>query len=222
MAQCKWCNNSGWFLNVDTNGLCRECQPMLIEVDGRLRVLKDSLKLAEEGKTVRTRLSRCDVAIEHLEYLLEFEEKGIKTIIPYPSSLLKKMRWLRTENIVTEASTITEKAIEKSKLATTAKSKENAVAAGLMKVRDLASSNGLTDDPAIASLEDKLRSEIHRVTLANYEEAAQKAEFKGNTKKAIDQYQEALFFLLNDDVDDSRQQSHINRIEAKIKKLSAK
>lgn len=222
MAQCKWCDNKGWFLNVDANGLCRECQPMFGEVLSRCRVLQESVKLAQEGKTVKTRVSRCDVAIEHIEYLLQFEEKGIETVSPSPTELLEQCRSLRTEIVITEASKLAEKAIEKSKVATTAKSKENAVTAGLLKVRDFADSYGQSEEPAIISLEDTLRSEIHRVTLSNYEEAAQKAEFKGNIKKAIDQYQEALFFLLNDDVDDSQQQSDINRIEAKIKELSSK
>lgn len=221
MAQCKWCDASGWFLGIDSNGLCRECQPMFVEAINRCRVLKESVELAQEGKTVKTRVSRCDLAIEHAEYLLPFEEKGINTVDPTPTKILKHLRSLRTEIVVTEASLLADKAIAKSKIATTARSKENAVAAGLLKIREFAGGYGLSEDPAISSLEDTLRSEIHRVTLSNFEEAAQKAEFKGNTKKAIDQYQEALFFLLNDDVDDSQQQAEIARIEGKIEELKS-
>lgn len=222
MAQCKWCDDSGWFLDVDDNGFCRECRPISIELGSRLRVLQDSVKLAKEGKTVATRISRCDLAIEHTEYLLQFEEKGIETISPYPTELLTQLRSARTEIVVTEASILTEKAIQKSQVATTPKSKENALTAGLLKVRELANNYELSGDLEIKSLEDTLRSEVHRATLAGFEEAAKKAEFKGNTKKAIDQYQEALFFLLNDDVDDSQQRADIARIEGKIKELNSK
>ena len=52
-----------------------------------------------------------------------------------------------------------------------------------------------------------------------YLEAARKAEFKGNVKKAIDQYQEALFFIRNDDIDDTQQRFEINEIETKLTEL---
>lgn len=51
-------------------------------------------------------------------------------------------------------------------------------------------------------------------------EAARKAEFKGQKKKALDQCQDALYFLYNDEIDDSLQAEKIVEIEAKISELS--
>jgi len=54
--------------------------------------------------------------------------------------------------------------------------------------------------------------------LNKYLEEAGKAEFKGNLKKALDQYQEALYFLKNDDVDDILQSKEIASIESLVTK----
>ena len=61
----------------------------------------------------------------------------------------------------------------------------------------------------------KLEAERGRI------EDAKKAEFKNQRKKALDKYYEALYFLKNDEIDDSLQQDHISMIESKIKELSS-
>ena len=178
------------------------------------------MRLAHEGKTFGTRLSRCELVIEHVEFLLEFEKKDIPTVSPPPSRILRECRTLRTKIIVEEASGITEKAFEKSGLAVTPKSKERALADAILKVREV--SRSLEERSRVDALEKRIRSAIHRVTLDGYLNAARKAEFKGNTKKVIDQYQEALFFHLNDDIDDEQQQSEIGVLEAKLEELQTK
>ena len=220
MAQCKWCNKRGLFLSVDSNGLCRNCQPRILEIQSRARVLGESMRLAHDGKTFGTRLSRCDLAIEHAEFLSEFERRGVPTVSPSPSVILNEFRTLRTQLVVNEAKTVAGKAFEKSSVASTPKAKERALAAGILKIREIAES--IDERAPVSSLEHQLRQEIHRVTLEGYLEAARKAEFKGNIKKAVDQYQEALFFVRNDDIDDAQQQPSIRQIETKLAELGAK
>lgn len=220
MARCKWCNKRGLFLSVDSNGLCRDCEHLVVEVGSRARVLQDSMRLAHEGKTYGTRISRCELAIEHAEFLLEFEQKGVPTVSPSPSSILREYQDLRTEIKINEASDISKKAFEKADLATTAKSKERILAAAVLKVREVG--QGLEERLYLNSLERELRKEIHRVTFGGYLDAARKAEFKGNIKKAIDQYQEALFFIQNDNIDDAQQQTEIRSLEAKLEELQSK
>ena len=175
------------------------------------------MRLAHEGKTFGTRLSRCDLAIEHAEHLSKFENKSVPTVSPSPSVILTEYRALRTQLIIEEANTVADKSFGKASVASTPKAKERALAAGILKVREVTES--LEDRSLATSLEGRLRLEIHRVTLDGYIEAARKAEFKGNVKKAIDQYQEALFFIRNDNIDDTQQHSEIHEIEAKLKEL---
>ena len=218
MAECRWCDKRGLFLSVDTNGLCRNCQPLIIEIRSVTRVLGDSMRLAHEGKTFGTRLSRCDLAIEHAEHLAKFERKGVPTISPPPSTIVSEYRGFRANLVVEEADTVVEGAFEKAGVASTPKAKERALAAGVLKLRELAQE--LEDSSRINSLEQRIRQEIHRVTLGGYLEGGRKAEFKGNVRKAIDQYQEAFFFIKNDEIDDTRQESEIHEIEAKLKGLT--
>jgi hypothetical protein len=55
------------------------------------------------------------------------------------------------------------------------------------------------EDLNITSVLDELESQVlafsQETQLNAFVESARKAEFKGQKKKAIDQYQEALFFL---------------------------
>ncbi len=218
MAQCRWCDKRGLFLSVDRNGLCRDCQPMIIEIQGRARVLENSMKLAREGKTFDTRLSRCDLTIEHAEYLVKFERKEVPTVSPSPSAILTEYRALRTQFILEEANKIAENALEKASVASSPKVKERALTAGVLKLLEIART--LEDSSRVTLLEQQLRRKIHQVTLEGYLESARKAEFKGNVKKAIDQYQEALFFIQNDDVDDTEQYAEIREIKDKLKQLT--
>ena len=125
----------------------------------------------------------------------------------------------RAEIIGAEAERVTDTALEKSRLASTPSARERALAAGLLKLRE--TTEGLDERSAVKPLEDALRREKHRVVLDGHLEAARKAEFKGNTKKAIDQYQEALFFLRNDDINDAEQASSIRMIESRLEELAA-
>ena len=220
MAKCKWCETGGLFRKVDPSGLCRDCQHLNHEIRSRVRVIKDSAELAENGKTYKTRVSRFDLLVEHLEFLIQFEEKGIPTTSPSPSELLDKIRDTRLDLVGSEVARIVDKALQKSELAKTLGAKERAITSAILQVRETAEAASV-DVSAFDSEARQLQGELHRVRLDEYIHAAQKAEFKGNTKKAIDQYQEALYYLQNDQIDDSMQTEQISKLKAKLSELGA-
>jgi hypothetical protein len=89
MGQCKFCGRKGFFLSVDSNGLCGNCAPHIVnDITQRSRIMDDCLRLVHDGKTFETRLTRCDLLFEHLEHLLKYERKGIPTLSPLPSKIL--------------------------------------------------------------------------------------------------------------------------------------
>ncbi|MFT6094373.1 MAG: hypothetical protein ACJA2Q_002277 [Pseudohongiellaceae bacterium] len=180
--------------------------------------MDDSMRLAIEGKTFGTKLSRCDLVIEHAEALLEYETINIPTLSPLPSELIGQFRALRIEIVLDEAQKIADKAADKSKVASTINSKYNALGQGLLKAKSILEniSPGMGQ-----SIIDKLSNKMHETKLSGFLENAEKAEFKGNAKKAIDQYQEALFFIQNDDIPDQQQHEEITKLEAKIQKLKS-
>lgn len=217
MAKCNWCRKKGLFLAVDSNRLCKNCQPYLLEIESKARVLRDSVRLAQEGKTFKTRLSRCELAIENASSLVKFERKGIRTVSPSPSSLRDQFTDYRNQIILEEAMVIVGKADAKAEVASTHKAKERQLSSALLKIREL--SCLVEGNPEIIRVENDLITRIHQTTLDGFLEAARKAEFKGNKKKAIDQYQEALYFVRNDGIDDSLQTQEIEQIESKLQEL---
>ena len=158
MARCKWCERRGLFLRVDANGLCRNCEPLALEIHTRARVLGEPMRLAKKGKSFSTRLSRCELAIEHAEYMVQFDVKGVPTVSPSPSYILDEYRAHRTDLIVDEAKSVTDKAFEKSSRASTGKAKERVLSSAILNVRKLAQL--LEGDNSINTMEEKLRREI--------------------------------------------------------------
>jgi len=190
-----------------------------MEITQRKRIIDDSVKLAREGKTFATRLSRCDLLLEHMEFLLQYEEKGIPTLSPPPSTAIVEFKSYREELVLEEARKAVDKAKAKANVASTSTAKHNALGSGLLKAQEIMKNS--SNPSAGQEIESELKSLMHKVKLDGFLDAARKAEFKGNKKKAIDQYQEALFFIRNDDIPDDRQSKEIEEIESKLKELQA-
>lgn len=110
-----------------------------------------------------------------------------------------------------------EDARAKAQLALTPRAKIKACNDGILKLRELAKSFG--DRPEIEPIVRALKKHACTLEYRSFIEAAQKAEFKGSFKKALDQYQEALYFLRTDEIDDSDQQRAIVSLESKIEEL---
>lgn len=214
MAQCKWCKKKGFFRSVDSNGLCTSCAPgILFDIQQRFRIVNDCMRLAQDGKTFKTRYSRCNLLLEHAEQLLKYEKQGIGTISPSPSAILKEFGTIK-ENIVSdELRSILNNAKSKAEVASTVRSKQSALSKGILKARELP-----VDEFDVSEIEKELNNEILHVKLNGFEEAARKAEFKGNTKKAIEQYEEALF-LLKETENPKKYSKTMNEIQKKLDNL---
>jgi hypothetical protein len=105
----------------------------------------------------------------------------------------------------------------KADVAVSGKTKIGHLTKALLTIRDY---KGKASSPnLLAGLERDVADLLHQVQLDIFLDAARKAEFKGQRKKALDQYYEALYFLKNDDIEDSLQAKHISAIETKIAEL---
>ncbi|MBA7567589.1 hypothetical protein ES708_09304 [subsurface metagenome] len=126
---------------------------------------------------------------------------------------------IKRDQIISESVTAeVEKALARAEIAATPRTSINEANKALLKIRE--GKKELNDKEKLDQLEDRIRHFSHEKQLNEYLEAARKAEFKGKIKKALDQYQEALYFLRGDDIDDSLQVEKIGEIEAKISELS--
>ena len=219
MGQCKLCGKSGFFVMTDYYGLCGACaQVVKGDVQQRRRIIEDCVRLIETGKTFKTKLSRCDLLIEHMQVLAEYQAKGmIDETNPPASQLVQQNTEFRDSMILEEIDELVSKADAKAGVATTPRTKANAYSAMLLKVREL--TEMLSDSGKGAPYEHQLQMGAHGALLDGYIDEARKAEFKGNTKKALDRYQEALYFVKNDDIPDEQQTAQIQELEAKIQEL---
>lgn len=221
MAACKWCHRSGWFFSVNEHGLCKNCTPAIaLEVTSRGRVINDSTDLVRKTKKLETALSRCDLIIQHAQALKPYEDAGIAAVNPAPSVLIQQYRekkdTLIREGLETEFQDV------QAKVAMTPnyKTKTSFLSKLLLRARDF---RAQTSDPrSLDSFERRVADSLHATQLDGYLEQAKRFEFKGNKKKALDAYYDALYFLRHDDIDDAAQTEHIKHLEQKILDLGGR
>ena len=219
MAQCKMCERKGIFLSVSENGLCKSCESIvMMDIQQRVRIINDCIKLVNESKNMSTQLSRYDLLREHAQALLKYEHKGIPTISPSPSQFLSEYTTNRDQIVLESVTAEVEKALTKAEIAITSRTSINEANKALLKIQE--SKKELNDQAKLDQLEARIRHFSHEKQLNEYLEEARKAEYKGEKKKALDRYQEALYFLRSDNIDDSLQGRKIGEIEAKISDLS--
>ncbi len=218
MAQCKWCDRSGWLLKLSERGLCKSCDYMVgMEVSQLARIINESMEIVDKSKNLETRMARLDLVGNYCKELAKYHQKGIKTIDPSPIEFARAATELKDKIIQEHCSNIIHEATQKVTVATTPKSKINLLSKARMQLREL--KNHAENDHFIDVFDKTLSRMIQEVQLDEFMEKAQKAAFKGNKKKALDWYYEALYFLRHDDIDDSKQKSEISTIEQKIKEL---
>jgi hypothetical protein len=190
-----------------------------MQVAQAARVIKESNDIINKSKNTATRLSRCDTIIEIVEKLRYLETKGIPTIDPSPSKLVEIFTKERDAILYEGTKDEVERLVQKAELATSPKARLNNANSALLKIID--AKKETKDLSRFDDLEKRMKLYIHKIQLQSFLDAADKAEFKGDKKKALDQYQEALYFLRADQIDDELQQKEIKQIEAKIKNLQA-
>lgn len=218
MPRCNQCEKKGFFLSLDERGLCGECSPLVaMDIQQRVRIMDDSKRLASEGKTFTTRFSRFQLLIEQLEHLLEYEKRNISTLTPSPSKLLDDLRGYEHKIISEETAKVSEKAKKQAQVAINTTAKFNLLAKASLKVQEIysAAEQKKGEQQAVNELQELM----HRVKLDGYLESAEKARFKGNIKKAIDQYKEALFYAMSIDLPDNQTKIYVDDVRKNISEL---
>lgn len=156
--------------------------------------------------------------VEASEALQALELRGEATITPPPSQILPGFRREREELIRSEIEEIARKAMAASEAATV----EKRAAIVQKSVQKAAEWEGLLPEGRVAQPVAELKALLHVARLEAMVEEARRFEFKGEAKRALDLYQEALYMVLNDEVPDDQQQEEIAALDAKIRALSEK
>ncbi len=209
MATCKYCGRSGLFFKVSKSGLCDFCtNGIVMEVQSRLKILNELARLIENSKNLDVRLSRCDVIVENAQALMKFENKGIDVISPLPSQYINRYSSEKSEILNAGLAEEIRRAFEKSNLGTSSSAKISPLAKVALRINDFRQKYPSNNN--LEMLEKGVKKSIDEIQFQSFLKNAKLAEFKGNKKKALDQYYEALYFLKHDDVDDTLQANEIS------------
>ena len=170
----------------------------------------------DKARASTTRLSLLDELIRASEELQAFELQGEPTISPPPSQILPAFRQQREELIRAEIETIVRKAVAAQEAADLDK-RVGIVQKALQKAAEW---EGLLPEGRVAQPVAEPKALLHVARLEAIVEEARRHEFKGDARRALDLYQEALYLVLNDEVPDEQQQEEIHALDAKIRTLS--
>ena len=218
MARCSLCSKSGFFLKTNRDGVCETCEVGLVaEVSSAARVIKQSIEIAETTKNLHTMLSRLNVAEGNCRQLLQYEERGVRTIDPAPSELIKITKSTRRTAVLDWIERELLAARAKSKAATTPTNKTGGYSKLLEKIGAIYAEVDFTTE--IRAVELEVRRELDAVRLKVDIERAEKFAFKGQKKRACDAYLDALFLLRSDSIPDHEQEADISQIESRIREL---
>lgn len=221
MAKCNWCGKKGLFLRLTPNNVCNSCDDWLVQdVKSKAATINDSIKLVETSKKINIKISRCDLIVERSLQLKEYEDKNIPTLTPLPSVLAARYTEKKDDVIVSHIQNMFTKANQKAAVIDSPKSKISQFQKVLLEVQELKPK--LTANSKLDGVEKQVKDAIHNVRLGDLMDKANKFEFKEQYKKALDQYQEALYFVKNDDVDDELKKKEISELESKISDMKSK
>ena len=207
-----------FFLSLNRYGLCEKCAAIVVhDVEQRTHVITESLWIVDRSTKLDTKLSRLGVVGEFLDVLHEYELMGIPTTEPAPSEVINQVREKRTEVVREGAEEIVRVALAKAGASVSQKTAITAAEQALTKLAEV--SSRLTDPVDVRDLERRLLALIHDKRLEGHIAAAEKAEFKGQHKKALDAYREALYLLRTDTTSDAQQAPLILKIEEALERL---
>ncbi len=95
MRKCQECGRAG-SQRPGTVDLCEVCDAAIAkDVQERVRIIRETLQLLKEEKTLRAKLRHWDRILAQVETLYQYEQREILTTCPPPSTLLQDFRAMR-------------------------------------------------------------------------------------------------------------------------------
>lgn len=100
MPRCINCNNKYFFLKINTFGLCKECNELIVtNISRAKKILLSSIKTIENSKSDDVKIKYCEKIIETLKEIVVYEETGVVFFEPLPSKLINDYSKLRDKTI---------------------------------------------------------------------------------------------------------------------------
>ncbi len=184
-----------------------------MEVSRAAEIINESSDLVDFSSNPATRLGRLELIISRAQYILSKYPHRTEFRDPLEKALAYRVP---LHNKIIEDSV--QKCMDKARAARTITGKMNSAAKALEILRE-ALDNEYADKVKVKKSARTVRFFMYQEELKNITTKAEKFEFKANYKKALDAYQDALFFLKQEDIGEPQQADDIQRIEKKIEEM---
>jgi hypothetical protein len=192
MAQCKWCNKSGWFMFLDHTGLCNQCSKIIrFEAQQRIKLVTDSVKIVNNSKNLDTRLSRLELIYENANMLYKFEQRGISIFKDKPSAVLEQLRGKKDQIILEGMRIAVDEAEKKSAEAKTIKAKITPMAKVLSNIALY--KEKLDDKNTLSPLEQRVKNKIQIFQNSNWSNSSEN-ENRNKVEQQVIEYIEKRMF----------------------------
>lgn len=204
---------------VSQDGLCRACN---IEFARQLRrCLDDKQRLGRRLQcmtTLHLKLETVNMLAAEFQALIRFERAGVRILDRPLFVVLGNLEELKRTLIVETLRANFEKAKLKAEVAATPKAKVGLFAKVLLSIREHIGS--LPDPKPLQELEREVTTHQQWVELDGMLQLGREQECTGQPKKALATYRKALYFLQNDQIEDSLQSEHLAWVQERIAALA--
>lgn len=218
MARCNYCGKKGIFLTVSKRGLCKGCEPIVLSAINRhIDIIDESINIIVNTENFKTRINRINTVRENLDILdEEYLSKGVDIGNFRIDDMRNYLERMFNTAIEEEALKQVQKHMDKASLVKTATAKINNANKALLVLKEFYDDYGYIHH----NKTEEINFFIYESQLNDYVQKAEKEEFKGNNKKALDAYLDALFFVENEHI--SNRQGTIQNLNNKINEIREK
>jgi chromosome partitioning protein len=100
MPSCINCDKNVFFLKINKYGFCKTCNEHIVtKILNAKKILLRSIKVIENSKNDEVIIKNCEIIIEALKGIINYEESGIVIFEPLPSRLIKEYSDLHDRTI---------------------------------------------------------------------------------------------------------------------------
>jgi hypothetical protein len=182
-----------------------------------VEIIEESNEILMKTKNFKTKIGRIETIKSNVDILEnEYLSKGIVIKGIHTDQIMSELNDMFNLSVEEEALRQSQKHMDKARVVKTATAKINNANKSLLVLKDFKDEYGYENPEMIK----EIGFFIFESQLNEYITKAEKEEFKGNHKKSLDAYLDALFFVENEKV--SNQEMTIRNLNEKIKTIREK
>ncbi|HFD81035.1 MAG TPA: hypothetical protein ENK05_11705 [Gammaproteobacteria bacterium] len=184
------------------------------EIEEQKHIIMESLEIIQNSSNEKTRRSRIGVIQDAAAKIISINKSH-----EYAKSVLALLPQLEKQIAFDAANDRIEKLFERAKAAKTVNTVKKNISLAVGELEDIFN-KGLIDEDEFNRNKKILLKFASDFEHDSYMEKGKRLEFKGQKKRALDAYQDALYTLLNDGIPDDEQTEEIAALQKKIENLA--